>query len=247
MQLVIAEDTRVARKLLGHLGIRPRLLSYHRHSPPAKLDRIVEELLTLDAALVSDAGTPGVNDPGAELVAKAAKAGVVISPLPGPCVITAALSVSGLSFNSFTSLGFLAASRSKRRNQLMVATKYDTVVVFLEAPHRIAESLSDLSDLIPDRHVVVCRELTKLHEEVWRGTVLEAAKHFVQPRGEFVVVLAPCPPDEREPVPEPSTNEILAVADKLRRDGISTADLASTTAEEMGVSRREVYQALIGR
>lgn len=246
-QLVIAEDTRVARKLLGHLGVRPRLVSYHRHSPPARLDRIVGELLTRDAVLISDAGTPGVNDPGSELVAKAAKAGVVVSPLPGPSAITAALSISGLSFDSFTSLGFLASSRSKRRKQLLAATKSDTVVVFLESPHRIAESLSDLSELVPDRHIVVCRELTKFHEEVWRGTVSDAVKRFVQPKGEFVVVLAPCPSDECGSVTEFSTHEILAVAEKLRRDGMSTTDLASATSKEMGVSRREVYQVLIGR
>ena len=247
VDLVIAEDTRVARKLLGHLGVQPRLLSYHRHSSPAKLDRILAELSSRDAALISDAGTPGVNDPGAELVARAAAAGVVVSPLPGPSAITAALSVSGFSFDSFTSLGYLSTSRSKRRKQLSTAKSSDAVVVFLEAPHRISETLSDLCNLIPNRQVVVCRELTKLHEEVWRGTVSEAALHFGQPRGEFVVVLAPCPPEEREHEAEPSVDEILAVADRLRREGMSTGDLASATADEMGIGRREVYQVLIGR
>ena len=247
VDLVIAEDTRVARKLLGHLGVQPRLMSYHRHSSPAKLDRILEELSSRDAALVSDAGTPGVNDPGAGLVARAAAAGVNVSPLPGPSVITAALSVSGFHLDSFTSMGYLAASRSKRRKQLSAARSSDAVVVFLEAPHRISETLSDLSDLVPNRQVVVCRELTKLHEEVWRGTVSEAAMHFAQPRGEFVVVLAPCPPDERERQAEPSVDEILSVADRLRRDGMSTGEVASATADELGIGRREVYQVLIGR
>ena len=247
VDLVIAEDTRVARKLLGHLRAQPRLLSYHRHSSPTKLDRILEDLSSRDAALISDAGTPGVNDPGAELVARAAAAGVVVSPLPGPSAITTALSVSGFSFDRFTSLGYLTASRSKRRKQLQTASKSGEVVVFLDAPHRISETLSDLCVLIPDRQVVVCRELTKLHEEVWRGTVSEAAMHFAQPRGEFVVVLAPCPPEERERLPEPSADEILAMADRLRRDGMSTGELASAAADELGIGRREVYQVLIGR
>lgn len=247
VKLVIAEDTRVARKLLGHLGAQPRLMSYHRHSSPTKLERILEELSSLDAALISDAGTPGVNDPGAELIARAAAAGVTVSPLPGPSAITTALSVSGFGFDSFTSLGYLATSRSKRRKQLVYAAKSDAVMVFLEAPHRICETLSELSGLVPDRQVVVCRELTKLHEEVWRGTASEAAGHFAQPRGEFVVVLAPRPPDERDALTETTSEEILAVADTLRRDGMSTGELASATSEEMGVGRRAVYQVLIGR
>ena len=247
VKLVIAEDTRVARKLLGHLGAEPRLMSYHRHSSPAKLERILEEVSDLDAALISDAGTPGVNDPGAELVARAAAAGVTVSPLPGPSAITAALSVSGFGFDSFTSLGYLATSRSKRRKLLTRAVKSDAVVVFLEAPHRICETISDLSDMIPNRQIVVCRELTKLHEEVWRGTASEAAGYFAQPRGEFVVVLAPCPPEERDARTETTPEEILAVADRLRGEGMSTGELATATAEELGVSRREVYQVLIGR
>lgn len=247
VSLVVAEDTRVARKLLIRLGVNPRLTSYHRHSSRAKLERIVSELSLADAALVSDAGTPGVNDPGAEVVSHAAAAGVNVTPLPGPSAIVAALSVSGFNCDSFTSLGYIAKSGSKRRKQLRCATDSDSVVVFLEAPHRISNTLADLSAMVPDRHVVICRELTKLHEEVWRGTALEALEHFSTPRGEFVVVVSPRLRDEVATKAEVSVDVILAAAAKLKGEGMSTRELAAAISERLDIGRREVYQALIGR
>ena len=247
VSLVVAEDTRVARKLLGSLGVSPRLTSYHRHSSSAKLERIIGELSLADVALVSDAGTPGVNDPGSEIVARATEAGVTVSPLPGPSAIVAALSVSGFNCDSFTSLGYISASGSKRRKQLRIATESDLVVVFLEAPHRISATLADLSAMAPDRQLVICRELTKLHEEVWRGTASEALEHFSSPRGEFVIVVSPRPHDSAATKSEVSAEVILAVADELRGEGTSTRELATAVSERLEIGRREVYQVLIGR
>ena len=244
--VVVAEDTRVARKLTDHLNASPRLISYHRHSPKSVLERIVALLADSDAALVSDAGTPGVNDPGAELVSRAVAAGISVSPMPGPSSITAALSVSGFPFDRFTSFGYLPASSAKRRVRLREIADCQTVAVCLEAPHRLVDALSDMAEAMPERRIVVCRELTKMHEEIWRGTVTEAKAHFVSPRGEFVIVVAP----DETTRPESDTytdEEILMVADSLRRDGMSTRILALVTAERLGVSRREVYQAIIGR
>lgn len=243
---VIAEDTRVTRKLTSSLNASPRFLSYHRHSTKSKLDSILAVLATSDAALVSDAGTPGVNDPGAELVSRAAAAGIAVSPLPGPSSIIAALSVSGFAVDSFTSFGYLPASRSKRLRRLETIAACDTVAVFLEAPHRVCYMLSDMAQTMPERQLVVCRELTKMHEEVWRGTVTEAESHFVAPRGEFVFVVAP---DETASGESKSFSdeEILEVADSLRTEGMATRTLASLTAERLGLNRREVYQALINR
>ena len=244
--VVVAEDTRVARKLIANLEASPRLLSFHRHSRESTLERIVELLAESDVALVSDAGTPGVNDPGAELVSRAAAAGVSVTALPGPSSIIAALSVSGFNFNEFTSFGYLPASNSKRRRRIAEIADCRTVAVCFEAPHRVVKALSDMAEVMPCRRIVVCRELTKMHEEIWRGTVADATSHFVSPRGEFVMVVAPADsagPESRSH----SGEEILTVADSLRRDGMSTRALASVVAERLGLSRREVYQALIQR
>ena len=189
--LVIAEDTRVTRRLLNRLEAESRLISYHRHSRESTVLRIIDHLRADDAALVSDAGTPGVNDPGAELVARAADTGIPVTPLPGPSSITAALSVSGFSADRFTSYGYLPASGSKRRRTLREIAGVDTTSVFFEGPHRVSKALADMCNIMPGKQIVVCREMTKLHEEVWRGSVEEATQHFTEPRGEFVVVVAP--------------------------------------------------------
>lgn len=244
--VVIAEDTRVTRKLTSSLDSSPRFLSYHRHSAKSKLDSIVELLATSDAALVSDAGTPGVNDPGADIVARAAAAGIAVSPLPGPSSIIAALSVSGFNCDRFTSYGYLPASRTKRRRHLQEIAVCDNVAVFFEAPHRVRDALGDMAETIPERRIVVCREMTKIHEEIWRGTVGESESHFVSPRGEFVIVVAPAETASQESHTY-SDVEIAAVADTLRTEGMSTRELASLTAERLGLSRRDVYQALISR
>ena len=244
--VVVAEDTRVARKLTSYLDTSPRLISFHRHSRESTLEGIIALLATSDVALVTDAGTPGVNDPGAELVSRAAVAGVRVSPLPGPSSIVTALSVSGFNFNQFTSFGYLPASSSKRRRRIAEVADCRTVAVCFEAPHRVVSTLSDMSEVMPERRIVVCRELTKIHEEIWRGTVDEAKSHFVSPRGEFVMVFAPVETAGPSSVSY-SDEEILDVADSLRRDGLSTRELALMTAERLGLSRREVYQALIKR
>ena len=187
--LIAAEDTRVTRKLLTHFDIQTRLLSYFEHNKLARLDTIMAALAAGDVALVSDAGTPGLNDPGYELVRAALDAGHQVSPVPGPASPIAALIASGLATDAFLFLGYLPRKSSERKAGLAKVAALPYTLIFLEAPHRLVDALHDLADAIGDRQIAVARELTKVHEEIWRGTVREALQHFSAPRGEFVLVV----------------------------------------------------------
>lgn len=244
--LLIAEDTRVARKLIHSVDASPRLISYHRHSSPGKMRHIMSLLKQGDAALISDAGVPAINDPGAELVAEAVRQGHRIVPLPGPSSITAALSVSGFNADRFASFGFLPSGNTSRRRVLQEISQQSVACVFFEAPHRLRDSLEDMSSIFGEREIVICRELTKLHEEIWRGTVHQAIQHFDAPRGEFVIVSAPNEDVAIDGSEKSSATdaEILSVADRLRDPSLSRRDLTDRVAKVMGVSRRRAYQVI---
>ncbi|MDH3284055.1 MAG: 16S rRNA (cytidine(1402)-2'-O)-methyltransferase [Acidobacteriota bacterium] len=193
--IVIAEDTRHSRKLLAHFGIQRRLMSMHRFSEASKVDRLIDRLREgLDLALLTDGGTPTISDPGHRLVRAALEAGIAVVPIPGPSAVTAALSVSGLPADRFLFAGFLPSRAQARRRALRgLAAALETIVLF-EAPHRLLASLADLEEVLGDREAVLCRELTKRHEEILRGPVSDlrerlAARDGV--RGEIVLVLAP--------------------------------------------------------
>ena len=189
VSLIAAEDTRTTRKLLSHYDIDTPCTSYHDHNRLSKLPAILEALSQGDIALVSDAGTPAISDPGAELAAAADKAGHKVVPVPGPSSLTAALSVAGIETDQFVYLGFLPRRGGPRRKLFESLVGEARSWVAFEAPHRIAETLTDIRDTLGDRQVVVCRELTKLHEEVFRGTVTDALEHFAEPRGEFTLIV----------------------------------------------------------
>lgn len=244
--LLIAEDTRVARKLIHSIDASPRLISYHRHSTTGKMRHIMDLLNQGDAALISDAGVPAINDPGAELVAEAARQGHRIIPLPGPSSITAALSVSGFNADRFASFGFLPSGNTSRRRVLQEIAQQPITCVFFETPHRLRDSLEEMSSIFGEREIVVCRELTKMHEEIWRGTVVQAIQHFDNPRGEFVIVSAPNEDGVKvgSAKSSPTDAEILSVADELSGPSISRRDLADRVANAMGISRRRAYQVI---
>src|SRR5512138_2339207 len=188
-RLVAAEDTRVTRKLLTHFDIHTRLVSYFEHNKLTRLDAILAALAEGDVALVSDAGTPALNDPGYELVRAALDAGHRVSPVPGPASPVAALVASGLPTDSFLFLGYLPRKTSERRAALARIAPLPYTLIFLEAPHRLQAGLRDMQTTLGDRQIAVARELTKLHEEIWRGSIAEAMEHFTEPRGEFVLVV----------------------------------------------------------
>ena len=241
--LVAAEDTRVSRRLLAHLDAHPRLLSFNEHNWRDRLETVLRALDDGDVALVSDAGMPAISDPGRELVAAAAERGVRIESVPGPSAVTTALAMSGLPADSFLFLGFLPRRARERREKLAEAISSPHTVVLFEGPHRVKATLQDIQGIFGDRSLAVCRELTKLHEEVFRGTAEEALNHFDAPRGEFVLVLAGADaasdPDDS---PEASDGEIGDYLRELRDSGARGREAAESAAAKFGIPRNRAYQ-----
>jgi 16S rRNA (cytidine1402-2'-O)-methyltransferase len=240
--VVCCEDTRRTRGLLTHAGLKGiRLMSLHGHNEMARVDAILGHLADgRTVAVVSDAGTPAVSDPGARLVAAAVAAGVTVSAVPGPSAALAALVVSGLPTDRFCFEGFLPRRGAGRRRRIEAVAAQGCSVIIFEAPGRVGATLSDLVAACgPERRVVIARELTKLHEEVWRGTLVDASASFAERevRGEIVVVLAGDPDAGRPPDDDD-------VADALRRRlgaGATLRDAAASVAGDLGVSRRRAY------
>lgn len=244
VDFIAAEDTRVTVKLLNHLGLKKPMVTYHRHNcetaGPAILRRIQDGET---CALVTDAGTPAISDPGEDLVALCAAHGVEVESIPGPCALTVALSVSGLPTGRFTFEGFLPLNKKNRRAQLDSLADETRTMVFYEAPHKLRTTLDDLAAAFgPDRPLAVCRELTKLHEEVLRLTLGEAVERFTaqEPRGEFVLVVAG-QPAQAEAADEDGA---LARGAELRRAGMPLKQAAAQAAEEFGVKKRWLYNQL---
>lgn len=238
--LIAAEDTRHTGKLLERFGIENKLTSYWEHNKLDKLDFILDRLSKGDVALVSDAGTPGINDPGYELVRAALASGFDVIPIPGPSAPIAALSVSGLPTDSFLYLGYLPHKSGERRNVLTQASSLPHTLIFLETPHRIADSLLDIFAAMGDRRICVAREMTKLHEEYWRGAVSGAIEHFQskEPRGEFTLVIEGRVKMENGKWDE---SELLEAVKKGIATGKSAKELSAQLAELSGWNKKEVY------
>lgn len=237
VDLIAAEDTRVTRNLLVRYGISTPLTSFHEHSRPAKLEELLERLAECDIALVSDAGTPTINDPGQNLVAAAAEAGFDTVPLPGASAVTTALAASGIEVDGFVYVGFLPRERSKRVELLSSLSTERRAVVTFETPHRLSAAFNDILKTLGDRKIAVCRELTKLHEEVYRGTVSGALEHFERPRGEFTLVIQGASDVPAVEVDD-DVSELLAEA---KRRGMTARDAIAEVGAVTGVSRRELY------
>jgi 16S rRNA (cytidine1402-2'-O)-methyltransferase len=244
--VVAAEDTRRTRGLLTHLGASPQLLSYHAHSE----DRRVEALLAIldqgrDVALVSDAGTPGVSDPGSELVAAAREAGVTVVPIPGPSAVATALSAAGLKGDRYLFLGFIPRRGGERARLLARAASEEWNVVFFEAPPRLVDLLGDLAEAAGGaRRAVVARELTKLHEEFRLGTLDELTGYYSEhpPRGELTIVLegtgTPADPPDR-------TADAVQQATLLLAEGLTRREVVSRLSETLGLSRNDAYRLVM--
>ncbi len=239
VKLIAAEDTRTTRKLLARYKIKTPLTSYHEHTKQNKMDYILERLKEDDVALVSEAGMPGVSDPGYELIRAAYERGIAVVPVPGPSAIITALAVSGLPTEHFTYIGFLPNRANARRQMLESIAHEKATVIAFEAPHRLSASLNDILSILGDRNIAVCRELTKLHEEIFRGTVSEAIKYFVQPRGEFTLVIA----GRQEKMKPELTKEIEKRLHYMYLSGMPAKKATAKLAEETGLTRRELYRA----
>ena len=245
VDLIAAEDTRVTRRLLNHLGLRTPLVSCHRHNWPARLPQLLQALAAGEVALVTDAGMPGVSDPGAEVTAAVAAAGFPVEVIPGPSAVTAALAVSGMPADSFLFLGFLPRRRRERQAALAAVAALPYTLVIFEAPHRLRPALADLQATLGDRQIAVCRELTKFHQEVWRGDIGGALDYFAAPRGEFALVVAGCPA-----IPAAAAAATAAAdLDMARRQlaermaaGMRARDAVAAVTATTGLPRREVYR-----
>jgi len=189
VKLIAAEDTRTTRHLLNAHNIKTQLTSYHEHSKRAKLDYLLNYLEKEDLALVSEAGMPGLSDPGYELIVAAIERGISVVPIPGASAVITALVVSGLPTDQFLYIGFLPRRKGQRQRLLSSIVDEPRTIVAFETPHRIREALNDIEEILGNRRLSVCRELTKIHEEVFRGRVSHAREHFVEPRGEFSLVI----------------------------------------------------------
>ncbi len=247
VSLVAAEDTRVTRRLLSHLGIRPRTTSFHQHNWRDKLDGVLAELAEGDVALVTDAGMPGISDPGSELVAAAAQAGFKVEVVPGPSAVTAALALSGFAGDAFLFLGFLSRRKKDRQAGLREASSSAVPLVLFEAPHRLRATLADLNTVFGERPLAVCRELTKLHEEVFRGTAAEALEHFDSPRGEVVIVVQGRPVEAAEADEDQAgaDEDLRRVLSGLRQDGVRAKDAVAQVSEATGLAKNRVYQVWV--
>jgi 16S rRNA (cytidine1402-2'-O)-methyltransferase len=242
---IACEDTRQTRKLLNHFGLHKPLLSYHEHNEAARTPELVSRLLAgEDIALVSDAGTPLVSDPGSVLVRHAIEEGVAVVPIPGPSAAIAALSASGLPSEEFLFAGFLPAQASRRRKTLTALQESRATLVFYEAPHRVLASLTDIGEILGERPMAAARELTKLHEEILRGTptsVREELGSRPSVKGEFTLIIGP----SAEPPPANLSEEKLeARVNELVVSGKSRMDAIKAVARSIGLSKREVYRRL---
>lgn len=243
---IAAEDTRVSLKLLNHLGIKKPLISYFEHNKSLKGEVIVQRILAGETcALVSDAGSPAISDPGEELVKQCAEAGVTVCAIPGPCAVITALSISGQSTGRFCFEGFLSTAKKSRREHLESLILEQRTMIFYEAPHKLLATLEDMAQVFgADRPISLCRELTKLHEEVVRTTLGGAIEKYTEtpPKGEFVLVLAGAPEVVKE---EASATDAAARVAQLMEEGMSRKDAVKQTAKELDLPKNVVYDAAL--
>ena len=239
---IAAEDTRVTLKLLNHLGIKKSLVSYYEHNKATQGSRIVERILAGETcALVSDAGSPAISDPGEDLVRQCAAAGIPVCAIPGPCAAISALSISAQATGRFCFEGFLSTAKKSRREHLDSLKKEQRTMIFYEAPHKLLATLTDMAEVFgEDRPISLCRELTKLHEEVVRTTLGQAVARYTQspPKGEFVLVVAGAPAEKQA---LPSETDAAARVTQLIAQGVSRKDAVKQAAKELGLPKNVVY------
>ena len=246
VDFIAAEDTRVSVKLLNHFEIKKPLVSYHEHNHITAGQAILQRLLAGEScALVTDAGTPAVSDPGEDLVRLCVENSVEVLSIPGCCAAVNALAVSGLPTGRFTFEGFLTVNKKNRRERLESLKNEERTMIFHEAPHKLLTTLQDMAAVFgPERRIALCRELTKLHEETVRTTLGEAVAHYTEtsPKGEFVLVLAGAEPRETVAVTlEDAVAQVLA----LKAQGIRLKDAAKEVAEHTGLSKNDLYAAAL--
>jgi len=239
VKLIAAEDTRKTKRLLITYDIKTPVTSYHEHNKWTKLGYILNRLEGEDVALVSNAGMPGISDPGYELIVAANQRGISVVPIPGPSVVITALVISGLPTDRFSYIGFLPRKVGARRRLLESIADEQGTIVALESPHRLLAALNDILLVLGDRRVAVCRELTKIYEEVFRGTISQAIEHFTEPRGEFTLVIE----GKKERDKPQLTEDIERQLHHMRLSGVAAKEAIAKVAGETGLPKKELYRA----
>ena len=241
---IAAEDTRVSLKLLNYLGIKKSLVSYYEHNKAQKGNVILDRILAGETcALVSDAGSPAISDPGEDLVKQCAEAGITVCAIPGPCAVITALSISGQATGRFCFEGFLSTAKKSRMEHLRSLEKEQRTMIFYEAPHKLLATLESMAEVFgTDRSISLCRELTKLHEEVIRTTLGGAIALYSDqpPKGEFVLVVAGAEPEIKESA---TLDDAVARVSELMAEGLSRKDAVKQAAKELDLPKNQVYDA----
>ena len=242
VDFIAAEDTRVGAKLLNKFDIKKPQVSYYEHNKRERGPQIVERLLAGEScAIITDAGTPAISDPGVDLVDLCRDAGLEVVSVPGPSAIITALSISGMECGRFCFEGFLSTAKKSRTQHLQETAREKRTMVFYEAPHKLLRTLEDMLNYYGDRPIALCRELTKLHEECWRTTLSEAVRHYSEtmPKGEFVLIVAGCSDTEGED--EPDEDDMLEEVRALLEQGESLSAAVKQVALTHGVSKNALY------
>lgn len=242
---IAAEDTRVTLRLLNHFGIKKPLVSYFEHNKREKGEQLCRRMEQGEhCVLVSDAGMPAISDPGEDLVRLCRERGIPVGCVPGPSAVITALALSGLPAGRFTFEGFLSVSKRSRREHLQSLVNEPRTMIFYEAPHKLPYTLADLLAAMGDRPLALCRELTKLHEEVIVTTLAEAVARYETeaPRGEFVLIVGGAPKTEQPPL---TLEDAVALARDLLEDGVSVSEAAKRTAAETGLKKSDIYRCLV--
>ena len=246
VDLIAAEDTRQTLKLLNHFEISKPLISYHRHNEDVKSNILIEKLENGEnIALVSDAGTPGICDPGEEVIRKAIEEGITVIPIPGACAMINALIVSGLPTKEFNFLGFLPLNKKLRKEKLNEIEKSEKTIIIYEAPHKMKSTLLDLKNILKNRKIVLARELTKIHEEFIRGTIEEVREKITTPKGEYVIII-----DENSDIDTNEENELNKLTleehfEYYKKIGLDKKDIIKKIAKDRNVPKNEIYQHFI--
>ncbi len=247
VDLIACEDTRRTGNLLNHLRIANRMVSYHEHNEQERAEELADRLLAgCSIAVVSDAGTPGINDPGFRIVGRAIEIGAAVIPVPGPAAFVSAAVVSGLPTDSLFFGGFLPSKRSERRKRLEAVREMPATLIFYETPHRLARSLSDCSDILGDRRAVIARELTKMHEEVVRGPLSQLAARYAdgKVKGEIVLLIDRQKPERIEPKERGSLAKRIKA---LEKGGLDSKAALKKAAKEFGLTKSEAYRQVLDK
>jgi len=238
VKLIAAEDTRKTKRLLNAYNIKTPTTSYYEHNKQSKLDYILSCLQDGDTALVSEAGTPGMSDPGYELIVAATQRGIPVVPVPGPSAVITSLVISGLPSDRFLYIGFLPRKTNARQRFLQSVADECGTIVAMESPHRLQAALNNILQVLGDRKIAICRELTKIHEEVFRGTISQAIQHFTGPRGEFTLVIE----GKGEKNKPKLTEDIEKRLHYMYLSGVTAKEAIAKISGETGLTRKELYR-----